>query len=451
MTNKIIIPPQVNILLKSLQNNGFSAFVVGGCVRDSLIGIKPNDWDICTDATPEQMKKCFESFKTFDSGIKHGTISVVIDKEVFEVTTFRIDGEYSDNRHPKNVTFTSRLVEDLSRRDFTVNAMAYNDNDGLQDPFDGASDLEVGIIRCVGEPDIRFNEDALRIIRAIRFSSVYGFEIDEKTKNSIHKNAELLNNISSERIASEFKKLLCGKNVEKILNDYRDVIAVVIPEIKSTFDYPQHTKHHIYDVWHHTTNAVANIEPEPMLRMIMLLHDLGKPKAGYVDNKGASHFKGHPKFSKDYADNILHRLRYPKAEIQTMLKLIQFHDIRLNGTKCQLCNIVNRLATEGTELLFKIHRADFMAQSDYLRAEKIMHLENAEKMLNTLIANNECVSLKQLNINGNDLKQIGLNGKQISKYLNHLLSLVMCDRVENEKSVLIKRAKELKENGYAKF
>ncbi len=446
---KIAIPEKVNNLLKILNSNGFSAYVVGGCVRDSLLGLEPNDWDICTSAKPEDIKRCFSNFQTFDSGIRHGTISVVIDKEIFEITTYRIDGEYSDNRHPKQVVFTDDITEDLSRRDFTVNAMAYNPNDGFQDPFNGAEDLKCSLIRCVGNPDKRFNEDALRIIRAIRFSSTYGFEIDEQTSNAVHRNAELLNNISYERICSELNKLLCGDYVEKILNEYRDVIAVFIPELELAFDFPQYTKHHNRDVWHHTTHAVAGIDKTPLLRMTMLLHDIGKPKANRIDSNGVSHFKGHPKYSRIYADNILHRLHYSNSFIEKCLKLITFHDVRFNGTKLQMCQLLNFLGKDDTKLLFKIHKADILAQSDYLREEKLELLKSAKELYNQLISANACYTLQQMNINGNDLKNIGItNGKLIGKVLNHLLSLVMGNRVENTKSALILKAKELKENGY---
>lgn len=297
----IVLPKNVKTIIKILNTHNYEAFIVGGCVRDSVIGLTPHDWDICTNAKPEEIKKCFENFNTFDSGIKHGTISVVLDGEVFEVTTYRIDGTYSDNRRPDSVTFTSDITQDLARRDFTINAMAYNEKRGLIDPYGGRNDLSDKIIKCVGNPDFRFNEDALRIIRALRFASVYNFEIDDETAKSIHKNADLLNNIAVERISVELNKLLSGNGAEKILNNYRDVIAVFIPEIKPMFDYNQHTKHHNRDLWHHITYAVKSIDNSPLLRMSMLLHDIGKPKACKRDGDGTCHFKGHPKYSAEMA------------------------------------------------------------------------------------------------------------------------------------------------------
>ena len=263
-------------LIRQLNNQGYEAFIVGGCVRDYLLGLTPHDTDICTNALPEQTKKCFEAYRTFDTGIKHGTISVVCGGEVYEITTYRIAGDYSDNRHPDSVSFTRNINEDLRRRDFTVNAMAYNAEYGLVDPYGGKNDLKDKIIRCVGNPDTRFNEDALRILRALRFASVYGFSIEENTSKSIFKNADLLKNIATERVISEFLKLICGKDAVKILDAYRETIAVIIPEITVMFNFNQNNIHHSYDLWQHTLTALGAIEPNPILRMTMLLHDIGK-------------------------------------------------------------------------------------------------------------------------------------------------------------------------------
>lgn len=298
-------------LIRQLNNQGYEAFIVGGCVRDYLLGLTPHDTDICTNALPEQTKKCFEAYHTFDTGIKHGTISVVCGDEVYEITTYRIDGDYSDNRHPDSVSFTRNINEDLQRRDFTVNAMAYNAEYGLVDPYGGKNDLKDKIIRCVGNPDTRFNEDALRILRALRFASVYGFSIEENTSKSIFKNADLLKNIATERVTSEFLKLICGKDAVKILDAYRETIAVIIPEITVMFNFNQNNIHHSYDLWQHTLTALGTIEPNSILRMTMLLHDIGKPSVKTTDNSGQSHFQGHQLESKKIADKILHRLRLP--------------------------------------------------------------------------------------------------------------------------------------------
>lgn len=442
----IVLPKNVKTIIKILNTHNYEAFIVGGCVRDSVIGLTPHDWDICTNAKPEEIKKCFENFNTFDSGIKHGTISVVLDGEVFEVTTYRIDGTYSDNRRPDSVTFTSDITQDLARRDFTINAMAYNEKRGLIDPYGGRNDLSDKIIKCVGNPDFRFNEDALRIIRALRFASVYNFEIDDETAKSIHKNADLLNNIAVERISVELNKLLSGNGAEKILNNYRDVIAVFIPEIKPMFDYNQHTKHHNRDLWHHTIYAVKSIDNTPLLRMSMLLHDIGKPKACKRDEDGTCHFKGHPKYSAEMAENILRRLKYSNDFIETCITLIKYHDVRFNGSKRQLRHVMSAIGDKNVELLLKIQRADIMAQSDYKHKEKLEKLDLACQTYKEILADKDCFTLKQLKINGNDIKNLGLSeGIKIGKILKILLGLVIEDKIENEKSALIKKAEEIRD------
>ncbi len=440
------MPEKVKVISEKLKLCGFEAFAVGGCVRDSIMGAVPNDWDICTDAKPEQIKHCFCGFNTFDSGIKHGTISIVIDGEVFEVTTYRIDGEYTDNRRPDSVTFTTDIVKDLARRDFTINAMAYNEEFGLIDPFDGRKDLAEKTLRCVGNPDLRFGEDALRIIRALRFASVLNLKIENSTSLSIYKNAELLKNIAAERISAEFDRLLCGDSAEEILNCYRDVFAVFIPEIKPMFDYDQHTKHHNRDVWKHTTCSVGCIEKTPLLRMTMLLHDIGKPDACKRDSDGTCHFKGHPKYSAQKAELILRRLKYPTEFIEVCTTLIKYHDVRLSGAKRQLRHIMNIIGKENTALLMKIQKADILAQSEYKRREKLEKLDLACCAYDEVLADDDCFTLKQLAVNGADIMRIGVEeGIKVGRILKMLLSLVMEDKLENEKSVLLKKAEELRD------
>lgn len=441
---KILLPDNVKEIIKNLTDNGFEAFIVGGCVRDSVLGLTPHDWDICTSAKPEEIKQCFKDYNTFDSGIKHGTISIVIEKEVFEVTTYRIDGEYTDNRHPESVTFTDDITKDLGRRDFTINAMAYNECQGLVDPFDGRTDLKNGLIRCVRKPDERFVEDALRIIRALRFASVYNFRIEEQTATSVHKNANLLLNIAVERISAEFNRLICGDGAEIILNDYRDVFAVIIPEIIPMFDFDQHTKHHNRDVWRHTTHSIASIEATPLLRITMLFHDLGKPKVCKRDPDGTCHFKGHPKHSAIMAEEILRRLKYPKDFIEQCIKLIIYHDVRFNGSKRQLKHVMNAIGEKNVEFLLKVQHADIMAQSDYKHKEKLQTLDLACKVFKEILAEQSCFTLKQLDINGYDLMNIGIkDGKEIGRILKLLLSFVIDEKIQNEKSALLKKAKEL--------
>lgn len=444
---KIFIPNDVKYILNILYCSGYEAFVVGGCVRDALLDITPHDWDICTDAKPDEIKNAFKDLITFDSGIKHGTISVVFNKEVYEITTYRIDGRYADNRHPEEVIFTDSIIMDLSRRDFTVNAMAYNETTGLVDPFNGQEDIINRKIRCVNNPDKRFNEDALRIIRALRFASTYGFDIDKKTSEAIIRNRELLNNIAVERINIEFTKLICGIDAENILNKYRDVIAVFIPELSAEFDFNQNSKHHNLDLWHHTTRTVNLIEPDAALRLTMLLHDIGKPDCKTTDEKGESHFIGHPVVSADISRVILKRLKYPSDLIDECVCLIRNHDIRYSGSPKQLKHLLKKIGESRTEKLFKIFRADIMAQSDYEKQKKLALIDLAEKDFLNIVENEQCFSLKQLAVNGNDMIAAGIkDGKLIGSTLHKLLDMVINDEVENDRKMLLEKARDISRN-----
>ncbi len=441
---KIKIKPEANKIIHTLQSSGFEAYAVGGCVRNAVMGIEAADWDICTDATPDRMKEIFSGYKTVDFGLKHGTLAVISGGEKFEVTTYRIDGVYADNRHPENVTFTDDLTLDLSRRDFTCNAMAYNDADGLIDPFGGVRDIKRGLLRCVGDPDNRFNEDALRILRGLRFSSVYGFLPERKTSEAIKRNAYLLDRIAGERIHTELDRILCGRNVEAVLREYREVFAVVLPGLSETFDFPQRTPHHRYDVWEHIIRSVGGVEPDPVLRMTMLLHDIGKPRACTVDRNGATHFKGHPAISAKMAGNILSRLKYSNEFSSECLLLIEYHDVRYSGSQKQIKRLLQRIGEKEMRRLFKVQRADTLAQSDYLRKEKLDSIETAGAQLDDIIANEKCFSLKQLEISGGDLIEAGVpEGERIGRILNTLLNEVIDETIPNQKEALMKRAMEL--------
>ena len=444
---KIQLPENVQLILDTLKQNGYIGYIVGGCVRDSLIGITPQDWDICTDALPEKIKECFSDFNTFDAGIKHGTISVVIDSNVYEVTTFRIDGEYSDNRHPDKVTFTDDITKDLSRRDFTINSIAYNDESGIIDPFNGIADLKANILRCVGNPDNRFNEDALRILRALRFASVYQLKIDDLTAIAVIKNKNLLKNIASERIQVELNKLLCGNGAEEILNNYREVFAVFIPELSCMFNFNQNNKHHNRLLWEHTTASVANVNNSLVLKMTMLLHDLGKPDCCTTDSKGVSHFYGHQEVSVKKAADIFKRLRYSTAFADTCMLLIRYHDDRFDGNKKHIKRVLQKIGVDNMRLLFNVQYADIMAQSDYNRQNKFNLLESSINSFEEILQDEACFSLKKLAINGNDLIQIGVEkGKKIGEILNVLLDLVIDDKLENEKSILLNKAESIIKN-----
>ena len=298
----ICLPADVAALLAMLRDAGFPAYTVGGCVRDALLGITPHDWDICTSALPEQMQQVFKDLHTVETGLKHGTLTVVVNHVPYEITTFRVDGEYTDHRHPDSVSFVDNIAEDLSRRDFTVNAMAWSPDSGLVDLFDGREDLAAGVIRCVGDPALRFDEDALRVLRALRFASVYDFSIDPATDAAARKLAPSLHGVAGERIREELMKLLCGKGVGRILRAYPDVLSEIIPEIRPMVGYNQQNHHHSYDLWEHTVRAVENVPAEADFRLAMLLHDTGKPRVRTTDEHGEGHYRGHQAVSAEIAE-----------------------------------------------------------------------------------------------------------------------------------------------------
>lgn len=441
---KISMPENVKMIIERLEKSGFDAYIVGGCVRDAILGIEPKDWDITTSAKTSDIKSYFSDFKLQDNGEKHGTVGVIIDGYVYEITTFRIDGEYNDNRHPDNVEFTDRIEEDLKRRDFTVNAIAYNERKGIVDPFNGEKDLSLKALRCVGNPDERFREDALRILRALRFASVYNFSIEVETACAMVRNRSLLNNIAVERISSEFNKIICGNNIGYILRRYKDIVAVIFPEIVSTFEFEQNNPHHNKTVWKQTTTAVANIEPDLLLRMVMLLHDIGKPISLETDSNNIDHFKNHNRFSMVYAKSALERLKYPTSFIDNVVLLIEYHNVHFSDNKRQIKHILNKIGVDNFKKLLLIQRADILSQSKYKREFKLNNITLAQNALNLIISNDECFNLKKLAINGSDLLHLGItDGKTIGYILENLLDSVIDETIENDNILLKKRALEI--------
>ena len=438
----IKIPNDIKTVMDILTAAGHKAYVVGGCVRDSIMGREPNDWDVTTDADPEQIQELFASFRTVDTGIKHGTILIISGKTPVETTTFRIDGEYSDNRHPDKVTFTKNIIDDLARRDFTINAMAYNETDGLIDPFDGQNDIRNKIIRCVGDADTRFNEDALRIMRAIRFSSVLDFSIEEKTAEAIIRNENLLSGIACERITTELLKLLCGDNVFNVLSEFRSVIGIFIPELKLEFDFKQYGKKHGYDVWMHTVHTVNNIENDPILRLTMLLHDTGKIATHVIDANNNSTFKNHAAVGGVIAENILRRLKFSKEYINTVSFLVSIHDKEVPETRVQVKEYIRDLGEENFIRLMKIRRADKSGLSKNFRdiTDKLIF---AYSTFDDVMNKNEPYSLQQLAVNGNDIKQY-VSGIKIKDVLNYLLEVVIHEPEKNNKETMIEIAKRYK-------
>ena len=432
----INLPYEVKLAIEKLNENGYEAYIVGGCVRDSLMGCTPKDYDITTSAEPGETETVFRDFRVIETGIKHGTVTVVINNIPLEITTFRIDSEYLDNRHPKNVTFTKSLEEDTARRDFTMNALAYNNEKGLCDFYGGASDIKNKIIRCVGDADKRFNEDALRIMRALRFSSVLGFDIEENTKTAMFNNKHLLKNISSERLASELVKLLCGENVKKILLEYIDILGVFIPELLPMKGFEQHNKHHIYDVWTHTAIAAENIDASPVLRLAALFHDVGKPQCFFMKD-GEGHFYGHAEISSAIAENVLSRLKFDNATKNTVVKLVKIHDVQIEETDKAIKRCLNKHTPPIFFMLLKLKRADTLAQSGICR-DRLEYISRLEAQANELLNSNVCFSLNDLAVNGNDLIALGLKpGRQLGSILNTLLEKVISGELQNNKEVMI--------------
>lgn len=438
------MPKNADIAINLLQSAGFEAYAVGGCVRDSLLGKTPNDWDITTSAKPENMKSVFADFHCIDTGIKHGTVTVVIDGEPLEITTFRLDGEYEDNRHPKSVTFTSNLGADLGRRDFTVNAMAYSKKTGTVDLFGGQNDLKNKIIRCVGDPDRRFNEDALRILRALRFASALDFEIEEKTAQSLLKNRALLGNISEERISKELLKLVCGKGAKRILTDFAPVLFEILPELQPMYKNSHDNPHHCYDIYEHTLIAVESIDPEPTLRFAMLLHDCGKPAVKKFDENGVAHFYGHQRISAEISAQILARLKVSNKFRDEILFLVSNHDRwELYENTEKMPRYLSKFGLDGVLNLLKVMRADVLAQSPEYRY-RLDQIADAEETAKNLAAQKPCLSLSELQINGRTLMDIGIpQGRKLGAVLAQLLDEVIDGVTKNTQEALTTRAREI--------
>lgn len=442
----IQIPEKAKYIIDTIQSAGFEAYVVGGCVRDSILGRKPEDWDITTSARPEQVKALFR--RTIDTGIQHGTVTVMLDKEGFEVTTYRVDGKYEDSRHPKEVTFTPNLEEDLKRRDFTINAMAYNDTEGLIDIFGGLTDIEAGLIRCVGDPEERFGEDALRIMRAIRFSAQLGYKIHEDTEAAIRKLAPTLQKISAERIQVELTKLLISPHPDILRNAYdMGVTKVILPEFDTMMETPQNHPHHKYNVGEHTLHAIMEIEPRKDLRYAMLLHDVGKPGTLTIDEKGITHFYGHPAVGEEMSRRILRRLRFDNDTVAVVTRLVRYHDYGNSVTPDLriVRKAVNKIGEDIFPLLFPVKKADILAQSDYMRAEKLETLLLWEKLYQEILDKKQCVSLKTLAVTGRELITMGMKpGRELGEMLQQLLELVLEHPEWNTEEKLMEKVKELR-------
>lgn len=450
---KIQMPEDVKYILEKLNNAGYEAYAVGGCVRDSILGRVPDDWDITTSAKPEETKALFP--RTIDTGIQHGTVTVMCNHVGYEVTTYRIDGEYEDSRHPKEVIFTSDLLEDLKRRDFTINAMAYNHLEdretlpeaeanthksaGLVDAFGGIEDIQNKIIRCVGNPIHRFEEDALRMMRAVRFSAQLGYEIENETKAAIKVLAGNLANISAERIQVELVKLLVSNHPDYFRTAYETgMTKVFFPEFDKAMETKQNNPHHIYTVGEHMLQSLNHVRNDKVLRLAMILHDIAKPMTLQTGDDGMDHFYGHPEKSEEMAKKILKRLRFDNDTLGKVCKLVKFHDRKLSLKPEKLRKLIVEIGPELFPLLLEVKEADMLAQSSYKREEKQKELEDVRKVYRQILDDKDCLSLKELAVTGRDLIDAGMKpGKELGAILQKLFEYVLDNPEKNTKEDLL--------------
>lgn len=437
---RIEVPMPVYFIIQELEKHGHEAYMVGGCVRDSVLGRKPHDYDICTSATPDEILQAFPYEEIIPTGLQHGTVTILINKEPFEVTTYRIDGDYSDNRRPDNVTFTKNLVEDLRRRDFTINAMAYNPKTGLIDPFNGMKDIKYKKIRCVGSAEDRFNEDALRILRAIRFEAQLNFAGLPETMFEIERQYERLKGISIERINSEFCKIVASEQfcVELVL--YPNVFSLFIPELKDLTGFRQNNPYHAYDVFNHTVHAIEKCESDDLVvKLAVFFHDFGKPHSYQDGEDGIRHFKGHGKVSAEITDSIMKRLRFDNETRNNVVELVYYHDATFEVGKKYVKRWLNKIGEKQFRRLLEVRKADIKGQKPDYEESRIEKVNNIENILDKILQEQECFSLKDLAVNGNDVKQ-AMNlkeGKDIGYWLNEILKRVMDGELKNDRDDLI--------------
>ena len=436
---KIKMPTQAAKVIQKLEQHGFEAYIVGGCVRDSILGRTPGDWDITTSASPQEVKEIFDH--TVDTGIEHGTVTVLMNHEPYEVTTYRVDGKYEDHRRPNEVHFTKSLREDLLRRDFTINAMAYNDSEGIIDMYDGMTDLKNQTIRCVGEAKKRFDEDALRILRALRFQAQLGFQIEEKTEEAIKNQAKFLKDISAERIQVELEKLITSAHPEVLVNAYKlGVTKIIFPEFDIMMETPQNNPHHCYSVGEHTLHALMEIQADKVARITMLLHDVAKPMCRTTDEHGVDHFYGHPQEGSLVARKILRRLKFDNDTTDRVCRLILCHDDNPPLQERAVRRAIYRNGVDQYPLLFAVKRADMLAQSAYRREEKTEYLKEYEEIYEQIMAKRQCLSIKELAVTGTDLIADGMQpGKAIGETLKQLLEHVLEHPEDNTKEKLMEQ------------
>lgn len=443
MNAHIEMPGEVKDIIGTLKKSGYEAYAVGGCVRDSILGRTPGDWDITTSAMPEETKALFD--RTFDTGIEHGTVTVLKGKTGYEVTTYRVDGEYEDSRHPREVSFTRSLREDLRRRDFTINAMAYNEEEGLVDIFGGLEDLRKGSIRCVGDARERFSEDALRILRGIRFAAQLGFELDKDTREGMGALAGTLANISAERIQAEMVKILISDRPDFLREAWRlGITKIFLPEFDLLMETEQETPHHMYNVGEHTLRAMRNIRADRVLRLTMLFHDMGKPALKTVDEDGIAHFKRHASKSEEITKAVMRRLKFDNDTIRKTAKLVSCHDLRMPISPANVRRAMSSIGRELFPMYLEVRQADVLAQSTYMREEKLEDIRKVEMIYNEVLRLGQCTSVKELAVNGRDLIVAGIRpGRVMGEILDQLLAEVLENPEMNVKDRLLERARKI--------
>ena len=435
---KFEIPAGAQKIFQTLIDADYEAYLVGGCVRDLIRGVAPHDWDICTSARPEETENCFAGHRIIETGLKHGTVTVLEDGEPYEITTYRTEGPYSDSRRPDYVKFVSDLEADLARRDFTMNAIALGLDGSLRDPFGGAGDIKAGVIRCVGEPTQRFQEDGLRVMRALRFAAVLGYEIEEQTAQAIHENRHMLEHVAAERIHVELCKLLVGEKAGDILRQYPDVFCQFWPQLEPLITLEQNNPWHCWGGWEHTIHAVEAAPPELILRLTMLLHDIGKPSCKSTDENGIDHFYGHPAVSAKLADEMLQSLKFDNKTRERVVTLVEYHDVQIPNRERSVHKWLGRLGPETFFQLLEIKRADGMGQAYELVKDRLAELEEMKSKAEEIIAQGQCVSLKDLAVNGRDVIAAGIApGPEVGRILNRLLEQVLSESVQNRRETLL--------------
>ncbi|MDE7361847.1 MAG: HD domain-containing protein [Oscillospiraceae bacterium] len=436
------LPFQITEILERLERSGYGAYVVGGCVRDALMGLEPHDYDITTSALPNETERVFSDCRVIETGIKHGTVTVLYKGVGVEITTFRIDGDYADGRHPDKVTFSRRVEDDLSRRDFTMNGIAYSPKIGFVDPFGGEEDIRSGVIRCIGSPERRFSEDALRILRAVRFSSTLGFAVERGTAEAMTAHRSDLHKISAERIFSELKRALCGGEIQRVLSEHPKIFAEILPPLAEQIGYDQGSRYHDSTLYEHTARAVGAVPDEPALRLAMLFHDMGKPRCRTVGEDGECHYYGHAGISAEIADGLLVMLKCDNALRRRVCKIVKYHDLPVDTSRR---SVKRRLARYGAELfrdLMLAQIADGTAQSELGRT-RVDAARQCLALADKIAAEQPCMTLKELAVSGCDLRGIMPPSPLMGKVLAELLDEVLEERLPNNKEALLQRAAQI--------